>query len=59
MRDGETAVQECRGRVSGMVSEENERRVGVLCEMLEEWTGQDNDDREGRKTVDGAVCECE
>jgi hypothetical protein len=57
--DGETAVQECRGQVSGMVSSENERRVGVLFEMLEEWAGQDNDDREGRKTVDGAVCECE
>ena len=54
--DGETAVRECRGRVSGMVSSENERRVGVLCEMFEESTGQDIDDREGRKTVDGAVC---
>ena len=59
MRDGETAVRECLGRVSGMVSSENEGRLGVLCEMFEERTGQDNDDREGRTTVDGAVCECE
>ena len=59
MRDGETAVRECRERVSGVVSSENEGRVGVLCEMFEEWAGQDNDYREWRTTVDGAVCECE
>ena len=59
MRDGETAVRECRGGVSGLVSCENEGRLGVLCEMFEERTGQEIDDREGRKTVDGAVCECE
>ena len=59
MRDGETAVRECRREVSGLVSSENEGRLGVLCEMFEERTGQDNDDREGRTTVDGAVCECE
>jgi len=59
MRDGETAVCECLGRVSELVSSENEGRLGVLCEMFEERAGQDNDDREGRTTVDGAVCECE
>ena len=57
--DGETALRECTGRMSGMVSVENEKTVAVLCEMFEDSTGQDNDDRQEQTTVENAVCQCQ